>query len=552
MSLLLDALKKAALEKQRRENPNDVKMPAPTPPLLQAGPLALEEELDFNLDEIEIAPEPAAKKVVVDAVVIEKAVEQKIEIGKEIAIEADEEIGISPVASFLKKQVIENSKIQNIELVNTAAHKIPEQKPIEPLASPSIQIASPSIQPASPPSQQASPVNPKIPTQDSSVEIRKIVQEFDAASGKEALLQLLDRSKKAAKHARKRMIMVSAVLIVTSVTLVLGYFFLLRGSSVALVAPTASLPASPSPQMLPATEALGEAPSELENDTQILGASPAVVSNQQVAELIDEAGNKNELINKNELGNKNENETISENINSIKTKIKPALSPKNMLPTSEDMNRSESLPADKQVSIISRQPPLNDPISDAIQRGYQAYQNGDLKLADTAYRDALEQDANNRDALLGAAAVAVREGRQQDALGFYQRRLARAPKDDYAQAGVVSLSATSEANPELDAELSRLLREYPEASHLHFLKGSLLAARQQWAAAQLAFFEAWQRDNKNPELAFNLAVALDHLNQPKEAARFYQQAISLGNSRPVNFSVDDVRRRLEAIEVKTP
>jgi tetratricopeptide (TPR) repeat protein len=526
MSLLLDALKKAALEKQRRENPNDIKMPAPTSPLLQVEPLALEEELDFNLDELEI--------------------------GKEIAIEIDEEMQTSPVTGFLKKQAIENSQVHNVELIN----KAPEQKPIELSPAPSspptqpappfIPIAPPSTPIAQPPIQPAPPVNINIPEQDSSVEIRKIVQEFDVTSGKEALLQLLGRSKKAANQVRKRMIMISAALIVTSVTLVLGYFFLLRGSAVALVAPTANLPASPSPQMSPATEALGEAPSELETDTQILGASPAVVSHQQVAQLIDEAGNKNEL------GNKNKNETLSENINSVKTKRKSALSPKNMLPTNDDMNRSESLPANKQLAIISHQSALNDPVGDAIQRGYQAYQNGDLKLADAAYHEALEQDANNRDALLGVAAIAAREGRQQDALGFYQRRLARAPKDDYAQAGVVALSSTSEANPELDAELSRLLREYPEASHLHFLRGSLLAARQQWAAAQLAFFEAWQRDNKNPELAFNLAVALDHLNQPKEAARFYQQAINMSNSRPVNFSVDDVRRRLEAIEVKTP
>jgi tetratricopeptide (TPR) repeat protein len=526
MSLLLDALKKAALEKQRRENPNDVKEPAFTSPQLPAEPIAQEEELDFNLEEIEVAQEliverPAAEKMQVESAPIESVSAESVRV-EPTRVEPARVEPVAPVEFTQKKEV----------------EKAVAEKVIEPSPAPFVP----------PLTQPTSPANLKISAQDSSVEIRKIVQEFDASSGKQALLQLLGRSKKAASQARKRMIIMSAVLIVTSVTLVSGYFFLLRGSSVALVASTENAPSSPSPQILPATESS----SELETDTQILGASPAVVSNQQVAQLIDEF--------------ENETETISEGIHSVKTEKKyeranrqqkvdvlpKKISPTNMLPTNDDMNRSESLPEDKQVKIISHQLPLNDPISEAIQRGYQAYQQGDLNVAGVAYREALEQDANNRDALLGAAAVAVREGRQQDALSYYQRRLARAPKDDYAQAGVVALSATHEASPELDAELSRLLREYPEASHLHFLKGSLFAVRQQWAAAQLAFFEAWQRDNKNPELAFNLAVALDHLNQPKEAARFYQQAISLGDSRRVNFSVDDVQRRLNAIEVKAP
>jgi tetratricopeptide (TPR) repeat protein len=187
-------------------------------------------------------------------------------------------------------------------------------------------------------------------------------------------------------------------------------------------------------------------------------------------------------------------------------------------------------------------------VSEAIARGYKAYQAGDLGGAGAAYREALEQDPYQRDALLGAAAVAVREGRPIDALTLYQKRLARDPKDEYAQAGVLALSASAEQNPQLESELNRLLLDYPEAAHLHFLKGSLYAARQQWAAAQLAFFEAWQRDNKNPDLAFNLAVALDHLSQPKEAARFYKLAIDLGKTRPAGFSGDAILRRLQTLE----
>jgi Flp pilus assembly protein TadD len=91
------------------------------------------------------------------------------------------------------------------------------------------------------------------------------------------------------------------------------------------------------------------------------------------------------------------------------------------------------------------------------------------------------------------------------------------------------------------------LLEYPNASYLYFLKGSLYAKQKQWNAAQASFFEAWQRDNKNADLACNLAIALDHLNQPKEAARFYHQALELATNHP-GFSVEAIQRRLHELE----
>lgn len=210
---------------------------------------------------------------------------------------------------------------------------------------------------------------------------------------------------------------------------------------------------------------------------------------------------------------------------------------------------SVSLPAEQTVkhAMISRNAAVDD-ISESIRRGYEAYQAGDYAGAELAYRDALAEDPHQRDALLGAAAVAVQLNRQEEALRFYQQRLTRAPKDEYAQAGILALTTSSDNNPQFDSELNRLLREFPNAAHLHFLKGSLFAARQQWGAAQLAFFEAWQRDNKNPNYAFNLAVAMDHIQVPKEALHFYQQALLLSTGRQVGFSTAAVQQRVQELE----
>ena len=76
--------------------------------------------------------------------------------------------------------------------------------------------------------------------------------------------------------------------------------------------------------------------------------------------------------------------------------------------------------------IVERNPAVSE-VSEAIDRGYKAYQRGDISAAQEAYQG-LRQDPYQRDAMLGARAVAVRRGRQKDALKIYPQRLAREPK----------------------------------------------------------------------------------------------------------------------------
>jgi Flp pilus assembly protein TadD len=383
----------------------------------------------------------------------------------------------------------------------------------------------------------------------------KPVEMFSASAGKEALAQLLARSKKAANGARQRMMLMYAFLSVTAILMVAFYYYLLHSEAPTVVALVPEAPVSAAESIensentpvIAATEPIPETDAGDSTQEDVTADSDAISAIDPMKSEADAVtGSLTAGLDQNANRRSEQNGKQAEPQSAVRARSTEFRSPK----PARNSENHQVLPAEtipRQAMIVELNPAVNE-VSEAIDRGYKAYQRGDISAAQEAYQEALRQDPHQRDAMLGAAAVAVRQGRQQEALKIYQQRLARDPKDQYAQSGILSLSENAGQNPELDSELSRLLLEYPEAAHLHFLKGSLFAARQEWAAAQVSFFEAWQRDNKNPDLAFNLGVALDHLAQPKEAARFYRQALALGNSRPASFSVNAIQRRLQDLE----
>ncbi|MEP5763839.1 MAG: tetratricopeptide repeat protein [Halieaceae bacterium] len=198
-----------------------------------------------------------------------------------------------------------------------------------------------------------------------------------------------------------------------------------------------------------------------------------------------------------------------------------------------------------QVILERREVPR--PANRAIRAGYEAYRRGDLDAAELAYADALALAPRQRDALLGAAGVAVQKGQFQQALRLYQRRLADDPNDAYAQAGLLALAGQGPTDPELRSEVKLLLQDHPQEAHLHFLLGSLQAAAGEWRDAQQAFFEARSWDKANADYAYNLAVALDHIDQPAQALRQYQDALGLAQLGRANFDREVVRNRVQQL-----
>jgi tetratricopeptide (TPR) repeat protein len=184
-------------------------------------------------------------------------------------------------------------------------------------------------------------------------------------------------------------------------------------------------------------------------------------------------------------------------------------------------------------------------ISPALQSGYQAYTSGDLAAAAQFYSSALQQEPNSRDALLGSAAVSARRNDARHAAASYLRLLELNPNDPDALAGLLNLRPGDTGQSEL--RLKDLLRKSPDSGPLLFALGNLYARQNRWSEAQQGFFRAYTASPDNPDYAFNLAVGLDRLNQPRLALTYYQRALALAQAGAAAFDREAARLRVQQL-----
>ena len=198
-------------------------------------------------------------------------------------------------------------------------------------------------------------------------------------------------------------------------------------------------------------------------------------------------------------------------------------------------------PAPREASVsTSRAAPQVHP---KVDSGYAAYLAGDLATARADYQQALREDGGNRDALLGLAAVDVRTGRHEAAEAAYLRLLQVDPNDAHAQAGLIALRSARLDPLATESRVKTMLAADPGANVLHFTLGNQLAQQGRWAEAQREYFKAFAAEPDNADFAYNLAVSLDHLRQPKLALEYYQRALALAEARGASFDVAAARTR---------
>ena len=172
-----------------------------------------------------------------------------------------------------------------------------------------------------------------------------------------------------------------------------------------------------------------------------------------------------------------------------------------------------------------------------IVTGYAAYLAGDLTTARTEYQLALREEPANRDALLGVAALDVRAGRFETAEAAYLRLLQSDPRDSHALAALVALRAGRADPVATESRVKSVLADNPGSHVLNFTLGNQLAQQGRWAEAQQEYFRAYTAETDNADFAYNLAVSLDHLRQPKLALDYYQRAIALAKARGARFDI---------------
>lgn len=197
------------------------------------------------------------------------------------------------------------------------------------------------------------------------------------------------------------------------------------------------------------------------------------------------------------------------------------------------LSRVDELVADKKIAAPlpssdlqlthKKTGPAVEPV---LLSAYQAFQQNDFSQAQQLYRQVLKNDVRNVDALLGMAAIAQKQGRNLDAMGWYQKVLALDPTHAMALAATVELQPTTDNDSQL-AYLKNLIAQQPENAHFYASLGNLYAEQNRWQEAQSAYFETVRLSPQTAEYAFNLAVSLEHLNQPQLALMQYQRSLQL-------------------------
>jgi tetratricopeptide (TPR) repeat protein len=188
-------------------------------------------------------------------------------------------------------------------------------------------------------------------------------------------------------------------------------------------------------------------------------------------------------------------------------------------------------------------------VSPGLAQAYQALQAGKLDQAETLYRAVAESEPQNLDAMLGLATIAAQRGNAQQAIGFYERALELDPRNSVAQAGLISI--IGQADPQMsESRLKQLIAREP-SPFLYFCLGNLYARQNFWAPAQSAYFQAYQMQPDSPDYAYNLAIGLEHLSQPKLALTYYRKALELSFQKgPANFDQNRVIERIGQLSAR--
>lgn len=159
-----------------------------------------------------------------------------------------------------------------------------------------------------------------------------------------------------------------------------------------------------------------------------------------------------------------------------------------------------------------------------LRSAYENYLDGDYAAASKNYRAVLRQFPDNRDVLLGLAAIATREQRRHDAYLLYLEALKFHPRDNTARAALLALHREEETAASIGA-LRALLDANPAHTFLHHALGHFHATRSRWDEARKSFFNAHTLAPDAPVHAFNLAVSLEHTGNRELALGYYRIAL---------------------------
>ena len=186
-------------------------------------------------------------------------------------------------------------------------------------------------------------------------------------------------------------------------------------------------------------------------------------------------------------------------------------------------------------------------VRSSISKAYSAYELGRFDQAHKMFTEALAKEPSNINALLGLGGLAVVEGNNEFALGYYQRVLDEEPDNIYAFESIANLSGKMTLNEAWENELFEMSHNHPGSAVFQYAKGNILAKKTDWLAAQESYFNAYALDSSNSVYMVNLAVCYDHLGKYELAAHYYTKALGFASGSNTSFDKKHVRDRLVSL-----
>ncbi len=202
-----------------------------------------------------------------------------------------------------------------------------------------------------------------------------------------------------------------------------------------------------------------------------------------------------------------------------------------VLRQTEAAPRRAHRPAVAAASDFSMQPARSEP-EPQIERAYQAFQAGQISTAWQLYQQIPNGDSS-LDVQLGLAAIALASNNPALAARHYQRALELDPRNATANAALLNM--VGDAAPDASEQRLKALIATQPSAQLYFTLGNLYAEQSRWPDAEQAYFEAFQKTPANADFAYNLAVSLEQIGQPKAALNYYQKARKLMQAGRVQF-----------------